>query len=134
MGKFILAQHDADKVISLDPSDYRVRPNLHPVTFFISYCIWTHMQGHYMQALALGNLGYHREALVAMLKALDLDLNATHANMLTDSIAHMANEYSPMPEQLLVNLEGVLLSQIFTLNIVCSTIVSHSFGSSKEAH
>ena len=59
-----------------------------------------------MQALALGRLGYPREALVALLKSLDLDVDNANADMLTDSIAQMAHEYSPMPRHLVERLDG----------------------------
>lgn len=65
------------------------------------------MQGHYLLAVSLVNLGQHREALTAFLNALDLDTDPNHADILATHIASTAQHFCDIPDNLINNLVGM---------------------------
>ncbi|KAK2145780.1 hypothetical protein LSH36_658g01055 [Paralvinella palmiformis] len=87
LGRYTLAQVDAEHVLAIIPR---------------------HSEALILQGQALGNLGYHREALVVFLKALDLESDSDEkSSQLASHVANMAAEYCSMPERLIQKLPGL---------------------------
>lgn len=61
-------------------------------------------QGHYLLGIALHNLGSYKESLHSFLRALNLDADHNHVDVLTNNIATIASQIAPMPDKLLENI------------------------------
>ena len=51
--------------------------------------------------IAMHNLGHYRESLLSFLKALNLDADHNHVDVLTNNIATIASQITPMPDKLM---------------------------------
>ena len=79
------------------------------------------LQGHYLQAVTMEQLGKFKESISSFLKALELDPESQHANLLVNNIATLATHFCRVPEKLLTILEGMLkmcLSNIDTCILI----------------
>ena len=59
------------------------------------------LQGHYLLGIALHNLGQHKDSLYSFLRALNLNSDQTHVDVLTNNIATIAAQLAPMSDKLL---------------------------------